>query len=84
VWGPIQSWDVLFHSGYGQRFLAAIVLVAFVVGFGGWVRGRLNARLFAAEGYREGGARFVHVTNGVTLAGALLILVCMVGMRFGG
>ncbi len=80
--GPVRSLGAL-ATPYGLTFVAALVLTLVLMGYGGAVRERLDARVWDGDAFRPGAGRFIAVSSGVSLAMLAAILACMVAMRFG-
>ncbi len=94
VFGPIQSWDVLFGSAYGITWLIALVLTIGIAILGTRMIGLPAERLYhdAAMWQWEGGGpspAFLSTVAGIrrggmiVLASFLIIFTLMILMRFG-
>jgi putative copper export protein len=81
--GPIQSMEMLTKTAYGHTFMTALLLTVVLLAFGGVTRGRTEARVWNGDQYQPGAARFIWRTNMTSVVLLVLILACMVAMRFG-
>jgi putative copper export protein len=81
--GPIQSLDVLLHTGYGHTFLTALVLTVGFMAHSGMMRARIPQRVWDGDRLRPEAARYITRYHTIALIWLLLILLCMIAMRFG-
>jgi len=81
--GPIDSWAALFGSAYGWTFLLAIAAVLFVMIHGGMARSRLERHVWDGDQWRPGATAAVWRMNLPSVAAMVVLLTCMVAMRFG-
>jgi len=95
VWGPIQSWDFLFGTGYGWTFLVALLTTVALLLWGRFISGRavrkLNTFPVAEVAKGEGPVAVayaaqlqrVKVLAMLELLGFFIIFSCMVLLHFG-
>jgi uncharacterized membrane protein len=82
LYGQIRSIADL-DTRYGHEFLGAMLGMAVLMAWSGYRRGRLEQNVWTGDTWAPGAARYVHVTNGVTVALLACMVFLMVRMRFG-
>jgi len=81
--GPVQSWDAWWGTRYGQLMTVAFLVVFALLVYGGYMRRRMDTRVFNEGQWHPGAARFIWRSSVITLAGLGVVLACMVMMRVG-
>jgi putative copper export protein len=81
--GPIQSVEMLTRTAYGHTFMTALVLTLGLMIYGGISRARLEARVWNGDQYQPGAASFIKRSSAIQVVLLVLIVACMVAMRFG-
>jgi uncharacterized membrane protein len=81
--GPIQSVEMLTKTAYGHTFMTALALTIALLAYGGVTRSRTEKRVWNGDQYQPGAAGFIRQTNMVSVVLLVLIIACMVAMRFG-
>lgn len=81
--GPIQSMEMLTKTPYGHTFMTALVLTVVLMAYGGITRGRIETRVWNGDQYHPGAASYIRQVNAVSVILLVLIIACMVAMRFG-
>jgi len=81
--GQIRSLAVLTGTAYGHTFLTALLLTAGLIAFGAVTRRKLPARVWNGDDYQPGAARFIGRNGVIEVLLMVMIVACMVAMRFG-
>ncbi|MCC9076086.1 hypothetical protein FKZ61_008175 [Litorilinea aerophila] len=81
--GPIRSWGYLLTTAYGLTFLVALLLVLVLTVHGAVSSRTVYAKVWDGDRFRPGAARYIRNSNLFSLALFVLVLLCMVLMRFG-
>lgn len=81
--GPIKSWGYLLTTAYGRTFLMALLLTLVLTVHGAVSSRTMYAKVWEGDRFRPGAARYIRNSNLFSLIGFVVVLLCMVLMRFG-
>lgn len=81
--GPIKSWGYLLTTAYGLTFLVALLLTLALTAHGAVSSRTMYTKVWEGDRFRPEAARYIRNSNLFSLGLFVLVLLCMVLMRFG-
>ena len=81
--GPIKDLEYLFGSSYGLTFLLALLLTLVISVYGAVSSRNLYEKVWNKDQFTPTAAQYIRNSNLASLSGLMVVLVCMVLMRFG-
>src|SRR5690606_18916030 len=81
--GPIKSFGDLVTTPYGITWLVALLMMIFVIAWGGRFRSKLDGAVWNGEQFHPTALQTIRSNTLVSNIAFAIILACMVLMRFG-